>query len=72
MLTTGAVGDDGAEVELRVVGLEAYLPAASVTHLPAAMAALEELLLPGGRATDLAWDSDRTVDDLRAPFQRWT
>ena len=71
-LTTGAVGDDGAEVELRVVGLEAYLPAASVANLPAAMAALEELLLPGGRATDLAWDSDRTVDDLRAPFERWT
>jgi hypothetical protein len=59
----------GAEIDLRLVGVDAHLPSGAVTTLEPALAALDAFLLTGGRAPGLPWCTGRDVDDLRAIFE---
>ena len=58
-----------AEVEVRLVGVDAHLPAGSLTTLGPALAALDTFLVSGERAEGLPWRSGSDVDDLRAVFE---
>lgn len=58
-----------AEVDLRLVGVDAHLPAGGLTTLEPASAALDAFLATSGRAPGLPWRTGPDVDDLRAIFE---
>ncbi len=69
VVTSADDPSSSVEVDLRVVGVDAHLPAGGLTTLGPALAALDTFLATNGRAPGLPWRTGRDVDDLRAIFE---